>query len=173
MRAQAQALWKHAGFDQRTIAAKLGKSLGWVNKWCSESSNFADSPRSGRPRTALTATNMRKLDERAQKPNSGVRPMGRKLKISKSSASRGYLEQDLPARRRTKQSKIKEAHELMRLESAGNFKDEPPEFWEDWMTSDEKIWTVNGSINPQNDVIRAHPGEDVPVWEQEKFLDSG
>ena len=34
-------------------------------------------------------------------------------------------------------------------------------FWERFLISDEKIWTVDGYFNPQNDRVRAKRKEDV------------
>ena len=37
------------------------------------------------------------------------------------------------------------------------------------MVSDEKIWTVDGYFNPQNDRVRARRKEDVEAVERDKF----
>ena len=55
------------------------------------------------------------------------------------------------------------------FETAGRFKDKPVEFWEDFLVTDEKIWTTNGMINPQNDLVRAEAAEEVPPINLEKF----
>ena len=42
-------------------------------------------------------------------------------------------------------------------------------FWERFLISDEKIWTVDGYFNPQNDRVRAKRKEDVESVERDKF----
>ena len=42
-------------------------------------------------------------------------------------------------------------------------------FWERFISSDEKIWTVDGYFNPQNDRVRAKCKEDVESVERDKF----
>ena len=62
-----------------------------------------------------------------------------------------------------------EKHEEMRYECSEKMKDFPPEWWEDVGTSDEKIWTTNGMINPQNDRVRAQSSAEVEPLDLEKF----
>ena len=42
-------------------------------------------------------------------------------------------------------------------------------FWERFCISDDKIWTVDGYFNPQNDRVRAKCKEDVESVERDKF----
>ena len=42
-------------------------------------------------------------------------------------------------------------------------------FWERFLITDEKIWTVDGYFNPQNDRVRAKRKEDVESVERDKF----
>ena len=42
-------------------------------------------------------------------------------------------------------------------------------FWEKFLVSDEKIWTVDGYFNPQNDRVRARNKDDVEAVERDKF----
>ena len=45
----------------------------------------------------------------------------------------------------------------------------PPEYWENYLVTDEKIWTVDGYFNPQNDRVRARKKADVEAVEGDKF----
>jgi transposase len=168
LRAQCRALAQYAGMPQTSIAEKLNRSEGWVSKWTGVD-NFEDATRPGRPRTALTPSNMEKLSQCRGKTRQSCAVVAKRLDIGKSSVSRGFLEQDLPALRRPRQSKMTENHEEMRMETAENFKDEPPQFWDDVMSTDEKIWTVNGSLNVQNDRVRAQSSEEVDPYDLDKF----
>ena len=58
---ECAALWEHADMSKAEIAYKLGRSKAWVSKWC-EKTEFFDSSRNGRPRSALTEQNLRKLE---------------------------------------------------------------------------------------------------------------
>ena len=42
-------------------------------------------------------------------------------------------------------------------------------FWERFAITDEKLWTVDGYFNPQNDRVRATCKEDVESVERDKF----
>ena len=42
-------------------------------------------------------------------------------------------------------------------------------YWEKYLITDEKIWTVDGYFNPQNDRVRAKCKEDVESVERDKF----
>ena len=167
LRAQCAALYQHADMSQAAIAFKLAKHRNWVSKWC-EKSCFLDAPRSGRPRTSLTPANLKKLSS-YEKKNAPVRTVGPKLKMSKSSASRGFLQLGLKAYRRPKVSKLTKKHIAQRYVATEKFKDEDPEFWDNWIFTDEKWWSEDGFFNPQNDRVRAKRKEDVDPHEVGKF----
>ena len=57
----------------------------------------------------------------------------------------------------------------MRYECAEKFKDKPPEFWEDFLITDEKKWDTEGYDNAQNDQVRAKCVQNVPAKEKKKF----
>ena len=42
-------------------------------------------------------------------------------------------------------------------------------YWKNYLISDEKIWTVDGYFNPQNDRVKARCKEDVESVERDKF----
>ena len=44
-----------------------------------------------------------------------------------------------------------------------------PEYWERYLVTDEKIWTVDGYFNPQNDRVRARKKADVEAVQRDKF----
>lgn len=167
-RAQVAALAQHTDLSNSAIAYKLRVTEGFVRKW-KDSTDFTTSPRSGRPRTKLTTKNLKKLRNWAGKDDKSVRYCSEKLKMSKSSASRGFLEQGLKSFRKPKQSKLKKHHIKWRYECAKKFKDEPPEFWERFLITDEKLWTTNGMFNVQNDRVRAKKASDVTPIDLEKF----
>ena len=92
---------------------KLGRTQthngAHTQKWC-HCDHFEEADREGRPRTALTAKNLRKLGECEGKSNQSVRIVGPRLKMGKSSASRGFKELNLVAYKRPKQSKLLKRH---------------------------------------------------------------
>jgi len=64
---------------------------------------------------------------------------------------------------------LKENHIQWRFECSQIFKDNPPEFWENFLITDEKIWTTNGMFNAQKYRVRAEKAEDVPPLDMDKF----
>ena len=71
-------------------------------------------------------------------------------------------------------SKIKQSERIFMkthlvLKVSGKMRHLTPQDWEDFLTSDEKIWTVDGYFNPQNDRVRARRKEDVEAVERDKF----
>ena len=168
LRAACAALSQFGGMSHELIAQKLNRSTRWVRKWSKEN-RFEDGERSGRPTTALTPTNLRKLRECKGKPDQSVRILASRLDIGKSSSSRGFLKQGLKSFKRPKQSKLTQRHMDIRYETAEKFKDKPPEWWENVLSTDEKLWTVNGMINPQNSRVRAKSTEEVPPLNMDKF----
>ena len=153
---------------QADIACKLKKSPSFVSKWC-RATEFFDSPRSGRPVTALTPENLKKLNECEGKLGQSNRVMGAKLGFSKSSASRGFQKLNLFAYRRGVQSRMKPKHIKQRYRVSNIMRLKPIAFWERFLITDEKIWTVDGYFNPQNDRVRARCKEDVQAVERDKF----
>ena len=122
------------------------------------------------PRSALTPQNLRKMKKCANKTGQSNRVVAKRLGFSKSSSSRGFLhELGLPAYRRPKQSKLTEKHIKMRYECSKVWKDAPIETWEEFIVTDEKIWTTTGYMNPQNDRVRAEKAEDVEPYNLDKF----
>ena len=167
-RAAVATLAQHTDLCDQAIANKLEVSPKFVRKWKNKTS-FETPKRSGRPRNALTPTNMKKIRKCAGKSDQSVRRLATRYKISKSSVSRGFLQQGLPSLRRPKQSKLKPQHIQWRYECAAKFKSLAPKDWEKFLITDEKLWTTNGMINPQNDRVRAKSSDEVPALDMEKF----
>ena len=167
---ECATLFQKAGMQQAEIARILNKSKSWVSKWCN-ATEFFDAPRKGRPVTALTPENLAKLEECEGKLGQSNRVMGPKLGISKSSVSRGFKKLNLYAYRRGIQSKMRAKHIKQRYAISKIMR--PPfktvKFWEKFLVSDEKIWTVDGYFNPQNDRVRARNKDDVEAVERDKF----
>ena len=106
---ECATLFQKAGMKQAKICKILKKSSSWVSKWC-RATEFFDSPRSGRPVTALTPENLEKLDQCEGKVGQSNRVVGPILGISKSSASRGFKKLHLYAYRRGVQSRMRPKH---------------------------------------------------------------
>ena len=156
------------GLSERKIEKLVGKSRYFVRTWKNETC-FLDKPGRGRKRTALTPKNLRKLEGCELKDDQSNRRVGKKLGISKSSVSRGFLGLGMPARKRPKASKLKPNHVKWRFACAKNYRHASPEFWENFLITDETIWTTNGMVNPQNDRVRARDPNTVESREVEKF----
>ena len=112
-------MFQIAEMKASAIASKLDKSKSWVSKWkdkdLSETSNFYDACRKGAPVTALTPENLNKLEDCEGKIGKSIRVMGKKLKISRLSVSRGFKSLGLFAHRRSVQSKLKPKHIKLRF----------------------------------------------------------
>jgi len=157
------------GTTQAEIMRITGESRGFVRQW-KDQTEFHRKPGSGRKKTALTSDNLKKLGACRGKSNQSVRKVAARLGISKSSVSFGFLhELGLPALRRPKASRLKRCHIIWRFQCAKRMRHLTVEEWEKFLISDEKIWTVNGLINPQNDRTRARSSSEVSPRELEKF----
>jgi len=167
-RAQVASLYQFAQMPQEAIAVRLGVSPAFVNKW-KDASDFSSKKRSGRPVSVLTEPNLIKLRTAKLKTAQSTRKLATKLKMGRNSVSRGMRSLGLKSYRRSKQSKLNGDHIEMRFETAENFKDYPPEYWEDYLITDEKTWCTNGMLNSQNDRIWAECAEDVPPLDMDKF----
>ena len=44
-----------------------------------------------------------------------------------------------------------------------------PKEWEDFLVTDEKVWTTTEMMNPQNDRVRAKKASDVEPYNLDKF----
>ena len=95
--------------------------------------------------------------------------MAKALGISPTSVTRGFKELGLYAYRLSTQSKLTKKHVKVRYEKAKLFRKYSIKFYERFLISDEKIWTVDGYFNPQNERVRAQKKEDVPAREKNKF----
>ena len=162
-----------ANMKQSEIAKKLHKSPGWVSKYCrrdlSKPESFYDAPRSGAPVTALTPENMKVLEACEGKLGQSVTVLRDKLGISTGSVSTGFKKLGLFAYRRSVQSRLKKKHKKIRYATATRMRHHGVEYWENYLITDEKIWTVDGYFNPQNDRVRAKCKEDVEAVERDKF----
>ena len=165
---ECATLYQKAGMPQAKIAKKLKKSTTFVSKWC-RATEFFDAPRSGPRVTALTPENLEKLNDCEGKLGCSNRVMGPKLGISKSSASRGFIKLNLYAYRRGVQSRMRPKHIKQRWKVSKVMRHKGIDFWERFLVTDEKIWTVDGYFNPQNDRVRARSKDDVEAVERDKF----
>ena len=73
------------------------------------------------------------------------------------------------AYRRGVQSRLRPKHIKQRYLVSKVMRFKPVSFWERFFVSDEKIWTVDGYFNPQNDRVRAKKKADVEAVERDKF----
>ena len=170
-RAQAAALVQ-AGISVRNAAKQIKKSSSFVQKWA-QATQFEDASRSGRPATALTPKNLKKMKRTEGKSNNSNRKLGQSMNISKSSVSFGFLHKlGMPSYRRDKDSKMKQNHIRWRYECSKIHRFHSPTWWEQLLITDEKIWTVNGMLNKQNDRVRAFCKEGVAPRDQDKFSGS-
>ena len=135
----------------------------------SDPQNFYDSPRKGGPVTALTPENMQKLAACEGKLGQSKSFLRDKLGISSGSISNGFKKLGLFAYRRGVQSRLKKKHIKIRFKVSKVMRHKGIKFWERFIISDEKIWTVDGYFNPQNDRVRAKCKEDVESVERDKF----
>ena len=162
-----------ANMKQSDIVTALGKSKHFVSKWCkrdlSDHSNFYDSPRKGAPVTALTPENMAKLAACEGKLGQSKTVLRDKLGISSGSITNGFKKLCLFAYRRGVQSRLKKKHVKIRFKTSKIMRHKDVKFWERFAITDEKIWTVDGYFNPQNDRVRAKCKEDVESVERDKF----
>ncbi len=162
-----------ADMQQCDIAKKLKKSPRWVSKYCrrdlSKPVNFYDAPRSGASVTALTPENMKVLEACEGKLGQSVTVLHAKLGIGTGTISRGFKKLGLFAYRRSVQSRLKKKHKKIRFATAKRMRNHGVEYWENYLITDEKIWTVDGYFNPQNDRVRARCKEDVEAVERDKF----
>ena len=150
---ECAALSKHTDMSKAAIAYKLGVSKTFVAKWC-DKEVFFDKARTGAPRTALTEKNLDKLQKCEVKNFSFVkslflgqigkskRVMAKALGISPTSVTRGFKELGLYAYRLSTQSKLTKKHVKVRYEKAKLFRKYSIKFYERFLISDEKIWTV-------------------------------
>ena len=159
--------------QQCDIVKTLKKSSTWVSKWCRRDLNnpedFYDAPRSGAPVTALTPENMKVLESCEGKLGQSVTVLRDKLGISTGAISNGFKKLGLFAYRRSVQSRLKKKHKKIRFDTSRRMRHHGVEYWENYLISDEKIWTVDGYFNPQNDRVRARCKEDVEAVERDKF----
>ena len=162
-----------AEMKQCDIVKKLKKSPKWVSKWCkrdlSNPQNFYDAPRSGAPVTALTPENMKKLADCEGKLGQSKTVLQGKLGISSGSITNGFKKLGLFAYRRSVQSRLKKKHKRIRFLTSRRMRHHDVRYWEKYLITDEKIWTVDGYFNPQNDRVRAKCKEDVESVERDKF----
>ena len=165
---ECATLYQIGGIKPCEIAAKLNRSKSWVSKW-KNSTEYHDAPRSGAPVTALTDSNMKKLEDCRGKLGRSVRVMKSRLNISIGSVSGGFKKLGLFAYRRGVQSRLKKKHIKQRYEVAKRMRHYDVDFWERFLITDEKIWTVDGYFNPQNDRVRARKKEEVEAVERDKF----
>ena len=112
---------------------------------------------------------MKKLDQYEGKVGQSNRVVGPKLGISKSSASRGFKKLHLYAYRRGVQSRMRPKHVKQRYVVSKVMRHKGVEFWDKFLVSNEKIRTVDGYFNPQNDRVRARCKENVEAVERDKF----
>ena len=158
---------------QCDIARALNKSPPWVVKYCKRDlkkpESFYDAPRSGAAVTALTPENMKVLAACEGKLGKSVTVLRDQLGISTGAISNGFKKLGLFAYRRSVQSRLKKKHKKIRFATSKRMRHFGVEYWENYLISDEKIWTVDGYFNPQNDRVRAHCKEDVEAVERDKF----
>ena len=123
--------------------------------------------------TALTAENMSKFAACEGKLGQSVTVLRDKLGISTGSVSNGFKKLNLFAYRRGVQSRLKRKHIKIRFKVSKVMRHKNVKFWERFLITDEKIWTVDGYFNPQNDRVRAKCKEDVESVERDKFPGKG
>ena len=137
-----------AGMKQCEIVKKLKKSPKWLSKYCkrdlSKPENFYDAPRSGAPVTALTPENMNALEECEGKMGQSINVLRDRLGISRGSISSGFKKLGLFAYRRSVQSRLKKKHKKIRYLTVERMRHHGVEYWENYLITDEKIWTVDG-----------------------------
>ena len=92
-----------------------------------------------------------------------------KLGISTASVSNCFKKLGLFVYRRGFQSSLKKKHIKIRFKVSRVMRHKGVKFWERFLISDEKIWTVDGYFNPQNDRVRAKCKEDVESAERDNF----
>ena len=170
---ECATLHQMAEMKQCDIVKKLKKSPKWVSKWCkrdlSNPQNFYDAPRSGAPVTVLTPENMKKLADCEGKLGQSKTVLQGKLGISSGSITNGFKKLGLFAYRRSVQSRLKKKHKRIRFLTSRRMRHHDVRYWEKYLITDEKIWTVDGYFNPQNDRVRAKCKEDVESVERDKF----
>ena len=93
-----------------------------------------------------------------------------KLGISTGSVSNGFKKLGLFAYRRGVQSRLKKKHIRVRFKVSKAMRHKAVAYWERFLISDKKIWTVDGYFNPQNDRVRAKCKEDVESVERVSSL---
>ena len=93
-----------------------------------------------------------------------VSVLSKHLDISAGSVSSGFKKLGLFAYRRSVQSRLRQKHIKERYEVSKLFfcfiqyqthKVQCHKSWENYLVTDEKVWTVDGYFNPQNDRVRA------------------
>ena len=119
--------------------------------------------------TALTPENMKALESCEGKLGQSLTVLRDRLGISEGSVSGGFKKLGLFAYRRSVQSRLKKKHKRIRFQTSKRMRHHDVKYWENYLISDEKIWTVDGYFNPQNDRVRARCKEDVESVERDKF----
>lgn len=131
-----------------------------------ELGNTKDRPKSGRPRSCRTKSNIKAVRERVRRdPKRSMRKMARDLKMDPKSM-RTIVKTDLklsPLKLKKRQhltvlqkrKRAERAGLLLNLLKSGTQKGEI-------VFSDEKMFTVEAKFNPQNDRVLARHSEDVP-----------
>lgn len=166
---------KHPEYSKATVISKTGYSKPFVYKhW--ENPSLEDKPRSGRPRSARTPAVMLALkNSRGKLKNNSTRKVAKKLSkkhnhpVSHMSISRGFNDLGLPYLKRGTVSKLTDIHVNDRYEWSKEYKDEPVDFWEEMLITDEKVWEVDGYSNPQNEGVRETSAKNVPPKKKSKF----
>ena len=118
--------------------------------------------------TALTPENMSKFAACEGKLGQSVTVLRDKLGISTGSVSNGFKKLNLFAYLHGAQSRLKRKHIKIRFKISKVMRHKNVKFWERFLITDEKIWTVDGYFNPQNDRVRAKC-KDVESVERDKF----
>ena len=113
--------------------------------------------------TALTPENMSKFAACECKLGQSVTVLRDKLGISTGPVSNGFKKLNLFAYRRGVQSRLKRKHIKIRFKVSKVMRHKNVKFWERFLITDEKIWTVDGYFNQQNDRVRAKCKKDVEV----------
>ena len=117
----------------------------------------------------LDEPTLRKLENKKLKPGVSKTKLSKEItdkghQISKSSVSRGFSELGLKALKKSKEAKLTPKQVKARYECSKIFKDKPPEFWERFLITYEKIWTTNPSlVSDSTDVI-------FYLWQKSLFL---
>ena len=90
--------------------------------------------------------------------------------ISRSTISNEFKRNGLKSLRYGYVGALKTFHIENRLAFADRFKDEPVEFWERCLFTDEKMWELDsGGVNRQNKRLRAHRASEVPPMDKEQY----